>query len=214
MPGEITFAPPPRITGDQRTDLVAMVEWMWSFFNAAVTSGGFVQTADALTVEQIGDEVAELLTAGTGITFTYDDDAGTLTANVTITQYTDADAVAAVGDTVAAGVYTPALTGVANVAASTAYQCQWSRVGDVVTVSGKVDIDPTAAGNLQLGIALPIASDIGAAEDCAGVAFASGIAGQGAAIRGDAANNRAELVYIAVDTTNQPFYFSFTYQIL
>lgn len=112
------------------------------------------------------------------------------------------------------GTYTPALTNVANLDASTAYQCQYMRVGSVVTVSGRVDVDPTAPGSVQLGIALPIASNIGATEDCAGAAAASGIAGLSAAILGDATNNRAQLQFIGVDLTNQPLYFSFTYQVL
>lgn len=114
----------------------------------------------------------------------------------------------------ASGTYTPTLFNVANVAASTAYQCQYIRQGAIVTVSGKVDIDPTAAASTQLGISLPVASNLGAQEDCAGTAAASGIAGMVAAIRGDAANNRAELVYVAVDLTNQPMYFTFTYEII
>lgn len=114
----------------------------------------------------------------------------------------------------AAGTYTPTLTNVANLDASTAYQCQYIRVGATVTVSGQVDVDPTASVVTQLGISLPIASAIGAPEDVGGVAFASGIAGQGAAIRGDAANDRAEMVWIAADVTNQPMSFTFSYQVI
>lgn len=112
-------------------------------------------------------------------------------------------------------VYTPTLTNVANLDGSTAYECQYMRVGGTVVVSGKVDVNPTAPAALtQLGISLPIASNLGAAEDCAGTAFASGIAGQGAAIRGDVANDRAEMVWISADVTNQPMYFTFAYQII
>lgn len=111
--------------------------------------------------------------------------------------------------------YTPTLTNVANLAASTAYQCQYLRVGSVVIVSGKVDVDPTAPAVLtRLGLSLPVASNIGAAEDVGGTAFASAIAGQGAAILGDAANNRAELSWISGDITNQPMFFSFAYRII
>lgn len=114
-----------------------------------------------------------------------------------------------------AGVYTPTLTNVANLAASTAYQCQYMRAGSVVTVSGKVDVDPNlAATSTQLGISLPIASAIAAAEDCAGVAFASGIAAQGAAILGDAANGRAQMQWVSGDITNQPMYFIFSYRVI
>jgi len=113
------------------------------------------------------------------------------------------------------GTYTPTLTGVANVAASTAYECQYLRVGNTVTVSGKLDVDPTlTVTETKLGISLPIASNFGAAEDCAGVAFASGIAGQGAAIRADATNDRAEMVWIAGDVTNQPMLMIFTYAVV
>ena len=114
-----------------------------------------------------------------------------------------------------AGTYTPTLTNVANLSASTAYECQYMRVGSVVTVSGRVDIDPIlAATSTQLGISLPVASNIGAVEDCAGTAFASGIAAQGAAILGDATNDRAQLQYVAGDITNQAMYFTFTYQVV
>lgn len=113
------------------------------------------------------------------------------------------------------GTYTPTLTNVANLAASTAYQCQYMRVGNVVTVSGKVDVDPTlATTSTQLGISLPIASNFGAAEDCAGVAFASGIAAQGAAILADTTNDRAQMQWISGDITNQPMYFTFTYEVI
>lgn len=116
--------------------------------------------------------------------------------------------------TLASGTYTPTLTNVTNLSASTAYQCQYLRVGDTVTVSGLVDIDPTATGAVELGITIPIASNFGALEDCAGTAAASGIAGQVAAIAADIANDRAKLVYIALDITNQPMYFTFSYQII
>lgn len=121
-----------------------------------------------------------------------------------------------VNDTgLAAGTYTPTLTGVANVAASTAYECQYMRVGNTVTVSGKLDIDPTlTATSTQLGISLPVASNFGAAEDCGGVAFAPAIAAMGGAILGDATNDRAQLEFIASDVNNNSMYFVFTYAVI
>ncbi len=115
---------------------------------------------------------------------------------------------------VASGIYTPGLTNAVNVAASTAYSCQYLRVGTVVTVSGQVDVDPTGIGDTQLGIALPIASNFANANECGGAAAAPGIAGESAGIIGDAANNRATLRWTAVDVTNQAFAFTFTYRIL
>jgi hypothetical protein len=83
-----------------------------------------------------------------------------------------------------------------------------------VIVSGRVDVDPTAAVATQLGISLPIASNLANPNECAGTAFASGIAGQGAAIRGDTTNDRAEMVWIAVDLSNQPMYYQLAYRII
>ena len=127
----------------------------------------------------------------------------------------DANLTVSVATTLNSGVYTPTLTNVANLAASTAYQAQWSRNGSVVNVTGKVDVDPTlTATATQLGISLPVASNIGAAEDVGGVAFATGIAGMGGGIIGDAANDRAELNWVATDVTNQPVSYSFSYRII
>lgn len=116
--------------------------------------------------------------------------------------------------TLVSGTYTPTLTGVTNVAASTAYQCQYIRVGAVVTVSGKVDVDPTAAVATQLGISLPVASNLGALEDCAGTAAAPAVAGQSAAIYADITNDRAQMEWVAVDLANRSMYFTFTYEVI
>jgi len=116
---------------------------------------------------------------------------------------------------VASGTYTPTLTNVTNVAASTARKCQWIRVGNVVTVSGSCDIDPTAAAATALGISLPIASNLALATDLGGTAAADGaVAIEAAAVRGDATNDRAEVSYIAVGIANHTVYFTFQYEVL
>lgn len=136
-----------------------------------------------------------------------------VTGTATVTSYTDFRSTDVCGQT-DSGTYTPTLTNVANLDASTAYACQWLRVGNVVSVSGKVDADPTGAGAVQLGISLPIASTFANAEECAGTAVAPGVAGQCAAIVADVANARAEMQWVAVDTTNQAMVFSFTYRLI
>jgi hypothetical protein len=114
----------------------------------------------------------------------------------------------------ASGTYTPTLFNVTNMAASTAYQCQYLQVGAVVTVSGKVDVDPTAAAATELGLSLPVASNLGATENLGGTAFALAVAGQGAAILADAANDRASMQWVAVDVANRSMYFSFQYVVI
>jgi hypothetical protein len=113
------------------------------------------------------------------------------------------------------GTYTPTLTNVANLDASTAYECQYLKVGNTVVVSGKVDLDPTTTlTSTQLGISLPVASNIGSLQDVGGVAFASGVVSQGASILGDVSNDRAQLQFICSDVTNQAMYFIFSYQVI
>lgn len=113
------------------------------------------------------------------------------------------------------GVYTPTLFNDANLTGSTAYSCQFLRVGNTVTVSGRVDVDPTTTATLTtLGISLPIASAFANTNECGGTAWASAVAGEGAAIFADAANDRATMQWVAVDVTNAARFFSFTYRII
>lgn len=117
------------------------------------------------------------------------------------------------------GTYTPTFTNVANVAASTPLECQFLRIGDVVTVSGICDIDATAALTLtRLGISLPIASNFANARECGGVAASLAsfvdVAAAGG-ILADATNNRAELSFFAgVNASNASYSFHFTYRII
>lgn len=116
---------------------------------------------------------------------------------------------------ISSGTYTPTLTNVANVAASSSYQCQYMRIGNTVSVSGRFDIDPTLTVTAtQLGISIPVSSNFGSTSDCGGTAFASAIASQGAAILADTTNDRAEVNYVTSDVTNQPMYFSFMYEVI
>lgn len=119
--------------------------------------------------------------------------------------------------TVTSGTYTPTLTNVTNVAASTAYVSQYMRVGNVVTVTGLVDIDPTLAAptTTALGMSLPIASNFTAVTQAGGVfASASGSNNQNGGIASDATNDRVTFNYFANSTSNNSFTFSFTYQVL
>lgn len=114
------------------------------------------------------------------------------------------------------GTYTPTLTNVANVDASTAYVCQYLRVGARVMVSGRIDVDPTAATTTtRVGISLPIPSNFSSAtgEQCAGTAVAPAVV-QAGSIAADATNDRADLQFISADAANHGMFFSFLYQVL
>jgi len=109
------------------------------------------------------------------------------------------------------GVYTPTLTNTTNVAASTAYACPWSRIGGVVTVGLKVDIDPTSAAptNTVLDFTLPIA--------CTATPTGAGSAGSGATIQGGAilpsSATQMKLQFQAESTANVEWEGTFQYVI-
>lgn len=113
-------------------------------------------------------------------------------------------------------VYTPTLTAVANVAASTPLICQYIQLGSQVIVSGAVDVDPTAGATLtQLGISLPVATTFTSSVQCAGTAAAPAVASYVGAIIGDVANSRAELDFTTVaDVANRRWTFQCQYQVL
>lgn len=117
------------------------------------------------------------------------------------------------GGSFESGTFTPTLTNTANIAASTAYLCTYVRVDNTVTMSGRVDIDPTTTSTTTiLGISLPVASAFTTANQGGGVAFAPGFVSDGAAILTDATNDRLTLQYVCTDVTNHAYYFTVTYQ--
>lgn len=117
---------------------------------------------------------------------------------------------------IATGTYTPTRSAEANMDANvTMTQAQYMRVGDMVTVSGRFNANPTlTATATSFEITLPVASNIGAVEDCAGTAFCGSIASQGAEIIGVVANDTAKIQWVATDVTAQDWAYQFTYQII
>lgn len=115
--------------------------------------------------------------------------------------------------TLASGTYTPTLTNVTNVAASANSAAQYLRVGSMVTVSGAVTIDPTAAGSTVLDISVPIASNFASVGQLAGTGNAPAV-NETAGIFANITDDRARLQFTAVATGNNVWYFHFTYRII
>lgn len=112
------------------------------------------------------------------------------------------------------GNYTPTLFNTTNVAASTAYPTWYYRVGNVVSVFGALNIDPTATGAVVLGMSLPIASDFTGSSQAAG-GFAESVNGaQIGAIYANATNDRVTFAYDATNAANILFSFNFSYAIV
>src|SRR5262249_52774627 len=82
----------------------------------------------------------------------------TFSSGRTVTFAGTASFTGSVGGLLTSGTYIPVITNGKNVAASTAFSNQYFRVGNVVTVSGKVDINAKAAATAIITITLPIPS--------------------------------------------------------
>ena len=106
------------------------------------------------------------------------------------------------------GSYTPTLTNVLNVASASPTNWMWLRVGKVVHVWGRVDIDPTATGATQLKATLPITSLTG--HKAAGSGYSSSTA-QGLAVVPN--SDYVEFQYVASSAASADFFFSFSYEI-
>lgn len=122
-----------------------------------------------------------------------------------------------VNDTgLAAGVYTPTRSAEANMDGNvTMFEAQYMRVGNTVTVSGRFTANPTlAATATSFEMTLPVASNISAAEDVAGVAFCGSVAGMGAAISGSVANDTAVVAWVSSDINSNTWSFQFSYQVI
>ena len=167
-------------------------------------------SAFGLTLVDDADATTARTTLGLGnVTNTSDADKPVSTAQQTALDLK-------VDDTqIAEGTYTPTLTNVANLDASTAYLCHYLRVGNTVIVSGHVGVNPTTAAlSTELGITLPIASNLGATTDCNGNAASTTSARQSAGVYGDIANDRAAMVWLPTDIVDHSIHFTFTYRII
>jgi len=112
------------------------------------------------------------------------------------------------------GTYTPTLTDAGNTSARSASVCQYMRVGNVVTVSGRVTITATTNGvNTAFYVTLPIASTFANGDNVGGTLVSEGgVAGYCEAEAGG--SDRAIFSFKAGTTSSQLYRWSFTYIIL
>lgn len=113
------------------------------------------------------------------------------------------------------GVYTPTLTPVANVTSSTAYVTQFLRVGSLVTVSGHIQITPTAANtDTRIRMTLPIDSNLGSqGVGGGGACLSAGLFGEPIGVTSDIVNDESDFRCRPTTTGARTYGFSFTYRI-
>lgn len=196
-----------------------------TFGTRAIGSATSVAPTERVRIDSSGASFANLTSgrvpfASTNGLLTDDADFTFATDTLTATKLAATTSIAVGGGTAItaldAGTYTPTLTNDTNIDASTAYECQYLRVGNTVTVSGRADLDPTGAGVVTLAMSLPVASNFGAVEDCAGIAVSATSAAflEPCWINADPTNNRAEMKTNATDVANRAYLFTFTYQVI
>ena len=113
------------------------------------------------------------------------------------------------------GTYTPTLTGVYNVASSTAYELQYMRVGNVVTVSGYIQASATASNTwTRISITLPISSTFDYSYRAGGGGGASATNNVCAIQAGAFGTSVVYLDSYPNTTSNLGYTFSFTYLIM
>lgn len=102
---------------------------------------------------------------------------------------------------IASGSYSPTITSVTNLNSSSANGFMWTRVGNVVHVSGYLALSATVAGGTQTeaAISLPIASNLVNDYNLNGCGTTMNLLQEGSLI-GDTTNDRASFRYLAQDT--------------
>ena len=115
---------------------------------------------------------------------------------------------------IASGTYTPTLADVSNTSARTAYQGQWMRVGNVVTVSGTLDLMATLISTAtRVSITLPIASTFTTSYQCSGTA-GDALHDIGGAIASDSSSKAILSFSTLVAGGTNTFNYIFTYEVL
>ncbi|MGN6436883.1 MAG: hypothetical protein ACTHMM_10135 [Agriterribacter sp.] len=119
------------------------------------------------------------------------------------------------GATSAAGTWTPTLTGSSNYSSGTVRHCTYQRMDNIVTISGYIDVIPTAATTTIFEITLPVASDFNTGYDAHGTLNIDGAAAQwyGGYVGTNTTDNRIVLGFAAGDTGSQAVQFTIQYEI-
>lgn len=120
------------------------------------------------------------------------------------------------GGDIVSGTYTPTITAISNIDATTAYSLQYSRIGTGVIISGQIDADATAAGGTttRVRLSLPIASNFANPNEAGGAGKMVGITSTEMGCYADATNDEVIIHWQSVNATNQSITFMFSYRIL
>lgn len=109
---------------------------------------------------------------------------------------------------VSSGTWTPTTAIITNLDSVTPFQGNWLRVGDSVTFGVRITVDPTAAGTINFGITLPVASNFSAIGQANAGSNASGAGGA------DPTNDRIDFFATAPSGTAFALVINGSYRVL
>jgi hypothetical protein len=116
--------------------------------------------------------------------------------------------------TISEGVYTPTISALTNVAASTMHQCTWYRVGNRVTVFGRIDIDPTSDTSATFfEMDIPVVSNFTQGWDAGGAGVYNANLRNAVAIFAVASNDTFQFAFLSDGTSEAGLPFSVSYLI-
>lgn len=114
-----------------------------------------------------------------------------------------------------ADTYTPNLSNPINLNSQTAFPCQYVQIGNCVTVSGKIKLDPTIVATIStIEMSLPIViSTFGSDYEAAGAGMCNSRS-QGFSILANPGTNNVIISLVSVAAVGRDYSFSFTYQLV
>ena len=118
-------------------------------------------------------------------------------------------------EALASGTYTPTISDTTNVSASSINPSQYSRVENIITVSGSVSITPTSSPvDFTFNLSLPFPSNIGSYFQVAGSGMSYTYGGDPIAVNGDSATDKANFRGYANSAGAQIYLYTYQYQVL
>lgn len=195
-------------------------------FEYLALNTGLAITSDKLTLAENLSELAGLADPATSKILFWRQSTGqfqyiTLGSGLTLV----GDVLSAAGGggavpTLASGDFTPAEDdGTDNVATSAIGPSRYMRIGDVVSVSGHVELTAAADGRAQFNMELPISSDfdVGDLSGTATAVLAGDTADEVAPVavlQGNADKNNVSLIFSGVAGLAIDFYYTFIYKVI
>jgi len=179
---------------------------MGSVVLAGATSGSTTLTpTDAVTATiTLPSATATLATLG----------ANTFTGKITATAAGIDVPTSALG-TCYSSTYTPSITNAANTTQTTAVLCRYTRVGNIVTVYGMLNLAVNVIGSgVSFEVSLPVSSNLtNANEDLSGVgaAYPSGAASETYRALAETTNDTASFSGLGFNSNNHGVGFTFSY---